>query len=152
MKNKSWGGITFKAHDYPADTLRNVASFLWQWQRQYICDEIDVTSTPVSPVRCATGLEGRTQRCGLSLGEGSPWPVWGADVTSLMWIKSLKIFKVKRGYDIPAMSLATDAEVPCNGNEIVRLSDVCGHFVVIVRMHMSRSKYHVQYATNWNMM
>lgn len=152
MKNKVWGGIMFKAHDYPADTLRNVASFLWQWQRQYICDETDMTSTPGSPVRCATGLEAITQRRGLSLGEGSSWPVRGADVTSLMWIKSLKILRVKRGYDIPAMNLATDAEVPCNGNEIVRLSDVCERFVVIVRMHMWRSKYHIQYATNWNTM
>lgn len=53
-----------------------------------------------------------------------------------MWVKSLKVFRVKRGYDIPAMSLETDAEVSCSGNEIVRLADVCGHFVVIVRMHM----------------
>ena len=53
-----------------------------------------------------------------------------------MWVKSLKVFRVKRGYDIPAMSLETDAEVSCGGNEIVRLVDVCGHFVVIVRMHM----------------
>ena len=50
-----------------------------------------------------------------------------------MWVKSLKVFRVKRGYDIPAMSLETDAEVSCSGNEIVRLADVCGHFVVIVR-------------------
>ena len=130
--------------------LRNVPSFFFFFGNDYgnICDEVD--TTPVSPVRCATGLEGRTQPLGLSLGEGSSWPVWGAHVTSLMWVKSLKVFRVKRGYDIPAMSLETDAEVSCSGNEIVRLADVCGHFVVIVRMHMWRRKYHVQYATNWN--
>lgn len=80
--------------NFTTDNYSNVMWFIFCRGNKWKTVVKEGTSSLDSPVKCATGLEGRMTRLGLLVGE-SLWCGWC------------------NCWDIPAL----DAEVPCNGNE-----------------------------------